>query len=233
MNSLLIISGAFGVFRKENVVAVGGYRTNTVGEDMELIVRLHRVNRLAGTPYRITFVPDPVCWTEAPESLRVLQSQRVRWQRGLCESLRLNWRLLLHPRGGAVGWVAFPFMAIFEWLGPVIEVAGYVLMIVGFMVGIVSHDAFIAFMAVAISFGVLLSISALLLEELSFHVYTRPRELAALLMASVLENLGYRQLNSVWRLVGFLQWACGAKSRWGEMTRSAGWHAPNERERPK
>jgi cellulose synthase/poly-beta-1,6-N-acetylglucosamine synthase-like glycosyltransferase len=224
LNAMLIISGAFGVFRKENVVAVGGYRTDTVGEDMELIVRLHRVNRLAGTPYRITFVPDPVCWTEAPESLRVLKNQRVRWQRGLSESLTLNLKLLLHPRGGAAGWVAFPFMVVFEWLGPLIEVAGYALMIAGFALGIVSRDAFIAFMAVALSFGVMLSVSALLLEELSFHVYSRPRELAALLAVSLLENFGYRQLNSVWRLWGLLHWAVGAKSRWGEMTRSATWH---------
>jgi cellulose synthase/poly-beta-1,6-N-acetylglucosamine synthase-like glycosyltransferase len=223
LNAMLIISGAFGVFRKENVVAVGGYRTDTIGEDMELIVRLHRINRLAGTPYRITFVPDPVCWTEAPESLRVLKNQRVRWQRGLSESLTLNLELLLHPRGGAAGWVAFPFMVVFEWLGPLIEVAGYVLMIAGFALGIVSRDAFIAFMAVALSFGVMLSVSALLLEELSFHVYSRPRELAVLLAVSLLENFGYRQLNSVWRLWGLLQWAVGAKSRWGEMTRSATW----------
>lgn len=227
LNAMLIISGAFGVFRKENVVAVGGYRTDTVGEDMELIVRLHRVNRLAGIPYRITFVPDPVCWTEAPESMRVLKNQRVRWQRGLSESLTLNLRLLLHPRGGRAGWVAFPFMVVFEWLGPLIEVAGYVLMTAGLALGIVSREAFVAFMVVAISFGVMLSVSALLLEEMSFHLYSRPHELAALIAVSLLENFGYRQLNSVWRLWGLLLWAVGAKSSWGKMTRSGSWQQPS------
>ena len=227
LNAMLIISGAFGVFRKESVVAAGGYRTDTVGEDMELIVRLHRVNRLAGTPYRITFVPDPVCWTEAPESLKVLKTQRVRWQRGLSESLMMNRELLLHPRGGAAGWFAFPFMVVFEWLGPLIEVAGYVLMTAGFVLGIISLDAFVAFIVVAIAFGVMLSTSALLLEELSFHVYTRPRELVALLAASLLENFGYRQLNSLWRLWGLWHWAVDAKAHWGEMTRSPEWHRPH------
>jgi cellulose synthase/poly-beta-1,6-N-acetylglucosamine synthase-like glycosyltransferase len=233
LNAMLIISGAFGVFRKENVINVGGYRTDTLGEDMELIVRLHRVNRLAGTPYRITFVPDPVCWTEAPETLGGLKNQRVRWQRGLAESLSMNTSLLLHPRGGTAGWIAFPFMALFEWLGPVIEVAGYVLITAGFFFGMVSLDAFCAFMLIAIGFGIMLSVSALLLEELSFHVYNRPRELAVLLVVSVLENFGYRQLNSVWRLWGLIQWSSGARSKWGNMTRSAKWHSPYQRERRK
>ncbi len=129
LNAVLIISGAFGIFRKEVVVEAGGYRRDTVGEDMELVVRLHRLHRKRRIPYRIVFVPDPICWTEAPESLKVLKNQRVRWQRGLSESLTMNLGLLFHPRGGAAGWLAFPFMAVFEWLGPLIEVAGYAFMI--------------------------------------------------------------------------------------------------------
>ncbi len=101
----------------------GGYRCDVVDEDMELVVRLHRLNRLAGLPYRIALVPDPILWTEVPESLRALARQRVRWQRGLSESLSLNVRLLFHPRGGAAGWAAFPFNALFEWLGPLLEVS--------------------------------------------------------------------------------------------------------------
>ena len=223
LNAVLIISGAFGVFRKDAVVAAGGYRHDTVGEDMELVTRLHRQLRLAGKRYRIAFVPDPICWTEAPEQLRVLKAQRVRWQRGLAESLTMNLGLLFHPRGGAPGWVAFPFMAIFEWLGPLIEVSGYLFMGVGFALGLVSALAFAAFILVAFGLGVALSLSALLLEELSFHVYARPREVAGLAAAAVLENFGFRQLISVWRLWGLLKWAVGAKQRWGDMTRTASW----------
>ena len=222
-NAVLIISGAFGLFRKDAVVAVGGYRHDTVGEDMELVVRLHTWHRLRGKPYRITFVPNPICWTDAPESLRVLKNQRVRWQRGLSESLTMNLRLLFHPRGGAPGWLAFPFMVAFEWLGPLIEVAGYAFMIAGFALGLVSGAAFVAFMLAAFGFGLVLSVNALLLEEMSFHIYPRPNQLATLLLVSVMENLGYRQLNSLWRLWGLLQWMIRAKPRWGEMTRTTSW----------
>lgn len=223
MNAVLIISGAFGLFRKEAVVAVGGYRHDTVGEDMELVVRLHRHYRLNRIPYRITFVPDPICWTEAPESLSVLKNQRVRWQRGLAESLTMNLRLLFHPRGGAPGWLAFPFMAVFEWWGPLIEVAGYILMTAGFAFGLISVEAFVTFMIVALGFGLALSVSALLIEELSFHIYPKPGQLAALMAAVIIENFGYRQLNSIWRLWGLLKWLSGTKARWGEMTRTASW----------
>ncbi len=223
LNAVLIISGAFGLFRKETVVAAGGYRHDTVGEDMELVVRLHRMHRGTGAPYRIVFVPDPICWTEAPESLRVLRSQRVRWQRGLAESLTLNLGLAFGARGGAPGWLAFPFMALFEWLGPVIEVGGYALMLAAAVLGLLSWPAFAAFVLLAVGLGMALSVCALLLEELSFHIYQRPRELAQLAIASLAENFGYRQLITLWRLEGLVRWAVGARARWGEMTRSGRW----------
>jgi cellulose synthase/poly-beta-1,6-N-acetylglucosamine synthase-like glycosyltransferase len=225
LNALLIISGAFGVFRKESVIKAGGYRRDTIGEDMELVVRLHRYHRLNRIPYRITFVPGPNCWTEAPESLRVLARQRARWQRGLSESLSLNLKLLFHPHGGSAGWIAFPFMALFEWAGPLIEVAGYGFMIAGFALGMISTEAFISFTVIIFGFGFLLSVSSLLLEELWFHSYPKVSQLAVLVLMALLENMGYRQLNSLWRLWGLVSWAWGAKGGWGEMTRTASWQS--------
>jgi|LakMenEpi03Aug12_release.lakeMendotaPanAssembly.Ray.scaffolds.fasta_scaffold23058_5 cellulose synthase/poly-beta-1,6-N-acetylglucosamine synthase-like glycosyltransferase len=219
LNAVLIVSGAFGLFKTGEVIAAGGYRRDTVGEDMELIVRLHRLHRQRGTPYRITYVPDPICWTEAPESLKVLRAQRTRWQRGLAESLTMNRKLLLHPRGGAAGWLAFPFFLLFEFLGPVLEICGYALIIIGTALGIFSWAAFDIFMFVALSFGMLLSVTALLLEEMSFRIYRRPSQLAQLLLAALLENFGYRQLVAFWRLQGLWRWATGATQHWGEMTR--------------
>lgn len=223
MNALLIISGAFGMFHKDTVVTVGGYHPDTIGEDMELVVRLHRHLRLQGKPYRITFVPDPVCWTEAPEDLRTLKNQRIRWQRGLCESLTKNKDLLFHPKGGVVGWLAFPFMALFEWLGPVIEVVGYVLVVAGLVMGFVSVEMWLTFLLVAISLGILLSVSAILLEEMSFHAYPKPRHVLLLVLAAIAENFGYRQLNAVWRLIGLVKWLRGGKAQWGDMSRKASW----------
>lgn len=223
MNALLIISGAFGVFHKETVIEAGGYRTDTVGEDMELVVRLHRFLRAGGRTYRITFVPDPICWTEAPEDLRTLKNQRVRWQQGLAESLTLNLGLLFNPKGGTAGWLAFPFMVFFELLGPLLEVLGYGFFILGYSLGAVPSNALLAFLGVSIGLGMLLSVSALLLEELSFHIYPKTRHVALLLLAAFLENFGYRQLNAVWRLVGLFRWATGRQARWGEMKRTATW----------
>ena len=223
INAVLIISGAFGLFKLDTVVSAGGYRTDTVGEDMELVVRLHRLLRSQRSKYRIVFVPDPICWTEAPETLKVLKSQRLRWQRGLAESLTLNSALLFGRNSGAAGWLAFPFMSLFEWWGPLIELAGYVFMLSGYIAGVISQLALITFMVTAFCFGLLLSVSALLLEEISLHLYPRARHLAALVGIAIVENLGYRQLVSFWRLIGLLRWMFGAKAKWGDMKRSASW----------
>lgn len=222
-NAVLVISGAFGVFRRESVINAGGYRSDCMGEDMELVVRLHRLHREARKPYRISFVPDPICWTEAPESLKVLKSQRIRWQRGLSESLAMNRGLLFHRHGGAAGWLAMPFMLLFEWISPLVEFIGYVFMLAGFALGLVAFDALALFFLVALGFGMLLSVSALLLEELSFHIYSKPRQLLALLGIVVLENFGYRQLITFYRLIGLWRWATGSEASWGKMTRTATW----------
>ncbi len=224
LNAMLVISGAFGLFRKSSVIEVGGYRTDTVGEDMELVMRLHRIHRQKRIPYRIVFVPNPICWTEAPESLRVLKNQRMRWQRGLSESLLMNRTLLFSRNGGWVGWIAFPFTFVFEWAGVFIELAGYMFIFAGFWLGIVSGAALLAFAVVSVLLGVLLSVSALLMEEMSFHLYPRYRQLFWLLAMAVLENFGYRQLNLVWRFHGMLRWLFGTQAQWGKMTRSAKWN---------
>ncbi|MDH5182409.1 MAG: glycosyltransferase [Gammaproteobacteria bacterium] len=219
LNALLIISGAFGVFKKETVIHVGGYRANTVGEDMELVVRMHRIMRQQGKPYSITFVPDPICWTEAPSDLASLKSQRVRWQRGLAESLTLNFSLMFNRKGGTVGWLAFPYMVIFELLGPFLEVAGYLFFFSGLIFGFINTDAAVIFFIASFVFGLLLSAVALLLEEISFHVYPKLRHTLILFLAVALENFGYRQLNSFWRLQGMLQWMLGKKGSWGNIKR--------------
>jgi cellulose synthase/poly-beta-1,6-N-acetylglucosamine synthase-like glycosyltransferase len=201
MNAHLIISGAFGIYHKETVVAVGGYRSDTVGEDMELVVRLHRILSKQKKPYHITFVPEPICWTEVPDTRKKLKRQRITWQIGLIESLMMNRGLLFHDQGTFAGWLAFPFALFFEWMGPIVETLGYIIIIVGFIVGFISMKAFITFLILAIGFGVLLSTSALLLEEMSFHLYKKPWHIITLFASSIVENFGYRQLNTLWRVI--------------------------------
>jgi cellulose synthase/poly-beta-1,6-N-acetylglucosamine synthase-like glycosyltransferase len=207
-NAMLIISGAFGVFRKDVVVEAGGYRVASASEDMELLVRLHRVLRDRGQAYSIHFVPDPVCWMKAPETLGGLAAQRIQWQQGLAESLHRN-RELVKVSGGTEKWLALPFFLIFECYGPLIEVAGYVFMTAMWVTGLIPGAALAAFLALAFAMGFLLSMSALLLEELSFHMYPRLAQLAALVGIAAVENLGYRQLVAVLRLVGLWRWMRG------------------------
>jgi cellulose synthase/poly-beta-1,6-N-acetylglucosamine synthase-like glycosyltransferase len=225
INGMLIISGAFGVFRKDAVILAGGYRPDTIGEDMELVVRMHRLLRAKGVPYRVEFVPDPVCWTEAPEDYKTLKNQRIRWQRGLAESLSSNWGLMFSRNGGAPGWLAFPFMLAFEWLGPIVELFGYAFMVVAVLAGAVSWQAFGAFLFLAVGLGILLSASGLLLEEMSFHIYPKGKQLLLLGLVVLVENLGYRQLNTVWRLTGLYRWATQKESAWGTMKRKGTWQS--------
>lgn len=227
LNALMIISGAFGLFSKQVVIDCGGYKVGTIGEDAELVVRMHRIMRLRGQPYRITYVPDPVCWTEGPEDLKTLKNQRVRWQRGLADTLLFNTELMFHKKGGVIGWFAFPFMFIFEWVGPMIEFAGYVFFLYCFLMGIVSAEGFLTFLGVAIGLGILLSVTSLLLEEVFFTVYKKPSQLLHLLAGVVLENFGFRQLNAYWRMLGVIQWARGKEGSWGEMKRTASWEKKN------
>ena len=222
VNGLLVISGAFGVFHKETVIEVGGYRRNTIGEDMELVVRLHRILSRERRPYRIVFAPEPVCWTEAPENIASLRSQRIRWQRGLCESLWLNRELLFSRRGGAAGWLAFPFTLLFECLSPIVEALGWIYFGGGFLAGYVDWNLALAFLVVNIGFGTLLSVSSLLLDEVSHHTYPRHTDPCAACGRRRREPrippddgvLAPPRSEAVARR---------PKARWGDMTRTADW----------
>ncbi len=218
MNALLIISGAFGLFRRDAVVAAGGFRHDTVGEDMEIVTRLHHLYRSRGEPYRITFQPDPVCWTEAPDSIRVLSRQRNRWQRGTLQVLSYYKFMLFNPKYGAVGFFAMPYYLFFEALGPIVEITGYVVTIVAVSLGLVDWVFAELLFLVAIAYGTLNSLLALVLEEISFRRYPRLRDLLRMAWYSVLENFGYRQLTTWWRVRGIIAYWRGEQA-WGTMTR--------------
>jgi len=218
MNALMIISGAFGLFRRSLVEAVGGWWTGTVGEDVELVVRLHRYLRERAEEYRIAFVPDPVCWTEAPEDLRTLGRQRRRWQRGLAQTVWRHKRILGNPRYGVLGLLAFPYFVVFELLGSVLEVVGPAVTIALWATGRLSTLFFVAFIVVAVLLGILLSVAALALEEFSFRRHPRTSEVARLVAYTLLENVGYRQLNDLWRAQAFVDLA-RRRHAWGEQRR--------------
>jgi cellulose synthase/poly-beta-1,6-N-acetylglucosamine synthase-like glycosyltransferase len=221
LGAVLIVSGAFGVFRRTTLIEVGGFDPQAVGEDMELIVRIHRMMKQQRRRYHIGFIPDPVCWTDAPESLKDLGSQRARWHHGLGQALMLNRWLLLNPRGGTVSWLAIPFYVLFELLGPVIEALGFIFFLTGAAFGQIAWADAGVFLLLALSLGMMLSICAIMLEEFSFPMYRRSRDLALLYAAALLENFGYRQLTVWWRLKGLFRWLTGRRHKWETITRSA------------
>jgi len=214
----LIISGAFGLFRREAVVAAGGYAHDTVGEDMELVFRLRRRGWEGRGPRRVDFIPDPVAWTEAPASLQVLGRQRDRWHRGLADVMWRHHTLLFNPRYGALGLVAYPYFFFVELLAPVIEVAGVGGLIAGLTLGALNLPFAALFFLVAYGYGLVLSTFTLVLEELNFNRYDSLRDRLLLLLWVVLEPLGYRQLTVIWRLRGLVKFMRGRKD-WGVMVR--------------
>ncbi len=214
----LIISGAFGAFRRSVVAEAGGFDPDTVGEDMELIVRLHRHCRDRGTPYRIEFIPDPVAWSEAPERVAELGRQRDRWQRGLAQVMVRHRKMIANPKYGVPGLVALPHYLLFETLGPIVELLGYFAFALAVVIGVASFGYIVAFLAVAVFLGSALSVAAVALEEISFRRYRRSRDLLTLLGTALIENFGYRQLSSWWRLRGLVSAARG-DLEWGAMER--------------
>jgi cellulose synthase/poly-beta-1,6-N-acetylglucosamine synthase-like glycosyltransferase len=217
-NSLLIISGAFGLFDKRAALVVGGYATDTVGEDMELVVRMHRYLHDRNQPYRVGFVPDSICWTEVPESLRVLRRQRTRWQRGLIDTLWRHRAMMGRPKYGVVGLVSLPGFALFEMLSPVLELTGYILLPILYLLGIFDLSYAATFLALSVLYAVLVSMLSVLLEDIAFRRYPRLRDIGVLLAAALLENFGYRQLTVWWRVRAFWEFWRGDLS-WGVMER--------------
>jgi cellulose synthase/poly-beta-1,6-N-acetylglucosamine synthase-like glycosyltransferase len=220
IGAVLIVSGAFGIFRREEVVEAGGYDPDSFAEDAELVVRLHKLCRERGRPYRIGFIADPVCWTEAPSSLRTLKSQRDRWQRGLLEVLWRYRGMIGRRRYGSVGVFALPYFAAFEAIGPVVEVTGYAVIIVSLIFGWLSTAMAVAFFGVAVALGIAFSFGALLVEERAFQRYRSWRCFGRLVLAAGIENLGYRQWYALIRVHACWSHLRQRPLHWGEMTRT-------------
>ena len=217
-NGLLIISGAFGVFDKQAVIRVGGYAPDTVGEDVELVVRLHRRLRDEGQRYRIRFIPDAICWTEAPTTLRALRNQRNRWHRGLIDTLWRHRAMLGRPQYGRIGLVSMPCFLLFEMLGPLVELTGYIVVPFCFLLGLVDARFFAAFLGVVVLYSTLTGITAVLLEDVTFRRHPHLWHLFVLALAGLIENLGYRQINTWWRTLAFFDYLRGNQT-WGNMER--------------
>lgn len=218
-NALPIISGAFGIFRTDLVREIKGYRSHAIGEDFDLVVRLHRHLQEQGKDYHIDFIPDPTCWTEVPSDVRSLARQRARWHKGLLDTLWPNRDMLFRRRYGRVGTLVLPYMWIFEFLAPVVELIGYSSIILAAGMGLLSRQFFVLFLLYGYAFATLISIGSVLLEEMTYRRYSDWREVARLLFYCLFEHFPYRQMTLIWRLQGIWQYLRGDYT-WREVKRT-------------
>lgn len=201
-NTLLLISGAFGMFRRSTLLEIGGYRHDTVGEDLEVVVRIHRHMRDLNKDYSIKFVPDIACWTEAPATLAGLRNQRARWQQGALETLQRHRSMIFNPRYGRIGMLAMPQLILEDVIGPPAEIIGYLVIPVAALTGVLDPLTAVAYFCLTIVFGTALSIGTLVLEEIQSQRATTARDLLRIGLAALVENFGYRQVNLLYRLRG-------------------------------
>lgn len=219
LDGLLLISGAFGMFDKETVMRAGGYKHDTVGEDMELLVRMRRLMYEEKNPCKVAFIPDPLCWTEAPQSLRILARQRNRWTRGTIETIWLHRKMIFNHRYGIHGLLSLPFWILLEWLAPLVEFAGFILFLLFIYLGYVNWLYALSFCALSYAFAIMYSVFAILFEERSYQQYKHPVHMLRLVLTALLEPVFYHPI-TVWAAVkGNYDLVRGKKS-WGKMART-------------
>jgi cellulose synthase/poly-beta-1,6-N-acetylglucosamine synthase-like glycosyltransferase len=223
LGMLTIVSGAFGIFRRDVCRQIGGFRVSAIGEDMDVVVRMHRYMRDMEDRYKIAFVSDPVCWTEAPSTIRALASQRARWQNGLSDVLFRNLDMIFNRRYGRIGSLALPYQWLFEYAAPVVEIFGWGSMILAAILGVLDTYFFVQFILFGYLFGTFLSIGALFIEEMTYHRYNDPVDLMKLIVVSFLEIFPYRPMNSFWRIHGMWNYFRG-NNDW-QMIERVGFHS--------
>lgn len=218
LNGLLLISGAFGAFDKEIVIKCGGYNHKTVGEDMELVVRMRRYMEEMKEPYKVTYIPDPLCWTEAPSTYKVLGRQRNRWTRGTIETLWFHRKMFFNPNYGFLGMVSYPYWFFFEFLAPIVEFFGAISFIVFAVLGMVNWSVFVSLFGFIIGFAFLYSLFSIFMEVVTYNQYKRKRDILRLMLTAIKEPFVFHPF-VVWSAIRGNIDLIRKKNSWGEMTR--------------
>ncbi len=226
LDGLLLISGALGLFDKEVVIACGGYYTKTVGEDMELVVRMREYMANQKLKYKVIYISDPLCWTEAPSSLKILGRQRNRWTRGTIDTIFLHRKIFFNPKYGFMGMVSHPYWVFFEWLAPVIEVFGILYFIIIAILGEPNWPYFMVMICFVYFFAITFSIYAILFDHLVYHRYKKRKMIIKLILTAWIEPILYHPLVVYWGIRGNIDYFIRRKKTWGKMTRT-GFAKPN------
>lgn len=169
LNGLLMVSGAFGLFDRDVVIKVGGYDKTTVGEDLELVVRMRKYMYEAGVKHRVAFIPDPLCWTEVPESYKILSRQRNRWTRGAIDTIKKHRSMFFNPKYGIVGLASFPYWVIYEWLTPIIELIGILFLLLIVVFNMYNIKVMALIILFVITFSLLFSTIAIYIEVYTYY----------------------------------------------------------------
>jgi len=217
LNGLLVISGAFGLFDKKIAIKAGGYDTNTVGEDMEIIVRMRRYMEDEKQKYKVAYIPDPLCWTEAPDNYKTFISQRNRWTRGTIETLKKHRKIGFNPKYKSLGLISYPYWFFFERMAPIIEVAGIIYFGILIVLNEVRWDYAFAFIILAYLFSVLFSIVAIVSEELTYHQYKKKSIGFKLVMIAFLEPFVNHPTILYSAIKGNIDYYFNKKKKWGVM----------------
>lgn len=222
LNGLLIISGAFGMFDRKRVIKVGGYDVTSVGEDLELVVRLRRyMHEVEKCKYRVAFIADPLCWTEVPESVSVLSRQRNRWTRGSIDTIIKHRKMFLNPKYGLIGMLSFPNWVLFEWLAPIVQMIGLVYFTLVVVFGLLNLQVFVTMLMFLLSFSIMYSLFAVFFEASTYNKYRGGSYLTQTIGLIFLEMFIYQPLNMIYSLSGHFDFYFrGEKDKWGEMKRT-------------
>lgn len=219
INGLMLVSGGIGLFDKEIVIAAGGYDHTTLGEDMELIGRMRIWMHDNKQKYRIRYIPEALCWTEVPSSIKILARQRTRWTTGLAETLWIHKKVLFNPKYEVFGLVSFPYWVFFEWLAPLIEAGGVIYYTYLIITGQITWSYALIMIAFIYSFSVMITIMAILWDEVAGMKYSKKREVLKLCLAAMVEPVAYHPLVLFFSLRGNWFFFTNKKLGWGEMTR--------------
>lgn len=219
IDSLLIISGAFGFFDREIALAVGGYDTNTVGEDMEIIFKMRRYMHECRSPYTIEYIPDSLCWTEVPEDIGIFVNQRDRWARGNLETLFKHKDMFFNSKYGRLGLLSYPYWFFYEWLAPLLEFFGFITVILFAYLGILNWEFFIAITATIYMFSVMFSFYAILWDLYSYNEYTKTKDILMLMCCALIEPIVFHPISVLASLRGNLKKLFRVESHWGTMVR--------------
>ncbi|WP_394748779.1 glycosyltransferase family 2 protein [Spongiimicrobium salis] len=219
IDSLLIISGAFGFFDREIALAVGGYDTNTVGEDMEIVFKMRRYMHDRKEPYTVEYIPDPLCWTEVPESVKILVNQRDRWSRGNLETLQKHRDMFFNPKYGRLGMISYPYWFFYEWLAPILEFFGFFATLLFYYIGILNLSFFIAITATVYTFSIMFSFYAILWDVYSYNQYTKTKDILILVLCAIVEPVVFHPIIVYSAIRGNYKKLFKIKSGWGTITR--------------